>query len=51
MINILLGCLNYFIAGFIVTGTDNLSKFLKILNYIAGTVSIIVGFLNIIGKL
>ena len=51
MINILLGCLNYLIAVFITTRTDNLSKFLKVLNYIAGTVSIVVGFLSIIGKL
>ncbi len=51
MINILLGCLNYFIASFIIKETDNLSIFLKYLNYIVGTISIIFGFLNLIRKL
>jgi len=51
MINILLGCLNYLIATFVVTGKDNLSQFLKWLNYIVGTISIIVGTLNLMGKL
>ena len=51
MINIFLGCLNYFIAGFILTHDDNLSKFLKVINYIIGTISIIVGILSELGKL
>ncbi len=48
MTNILIGCLNYFIVSFVLTGNDNLTKFLKFINYIAGTANIIIGILNLI---
>lgn len=48
MINILIGCLNYFVVSFAFTDNDNFSKFLKFINYIAGTANITIGILNLI---
>ena len=48
MTNILIGCLNYFVVSFVLTDNDNFSKFLKFINYIAGTTNIVIGVLNLI---